>query len=373
MSNKTLNLDLAKDPLLPPIIYGRVGDTDMQTITVNITSRDIPVNLTGYIITFEGITNGRKTKVFDVDGVDLTEPTKGTFTYTFPSMAFAVSGNYEIAYFSITKSGKRDTTGEFKIIVIGNADIDAAEAETIITEYNKLVEELHEITDKYVSDSDAKFADLNQRITDLQSLITQYNSNVKNTADNAISTVNNTATSAIDTINEALTEFQAADFYNKAEADSRFASFSVVEDLVIEVGLKADEEDIVYNNRDQTIGGNKTFTGDTSFKNLKVSDTIEYPVITGSFDSSNVPGVKLEKDGNTVAMRLVATVGSAIAAGGNIGRIPTGFIPSVQWHFRAGTSTTSEPRVTIDPTGLMVAVDAIAAGTSFRDTLTYIL
>lgn len=232
MSYKTLNLDLAKTPILKPIIYGRIGDEDMQTVTVNVTSRDTPVDLTGYTITFEGITNGGQTKVFDVGGIKATDLKKGSFTYTFPNMAFAVAGNYEIAYFSILKGKQRDTTGEFDIIVGNNADIDAAEAETIITEYNKLVQELHDITDKYISDSDAKFADLNQKIADLQTKITQYQNTVKNTADTAVSTINTTkddavntvnavTTNAVNTINAALNEFKKGDFYTKAETDSK--------------------------------------------------------------------------------------------------------------------------------------------------------
>ncbi|USI66443.1 BppU family phage baseplate upper protein [Lactococcus petauri] len=243
MSYKTLNLDLAKSPILKSIVYGRIGDSDMQTVTVNITSRDTPVDLTGYIITFEGITNGEKTKVFDVDGISSTDEglKKGTFDYTFPNMAFAVGGSYEIAYFSIVKGDKRDTTGEFDIIVGSNADIDAAEAETIITEYNKLVKELHAITDKYISDSDAKFADINAKIVDLQAKITQYQSTVKNTADSAVSTINTTKDSAISAVNtssnaaikaveDALKQFEAGDFYTKSETDAKFKD---VNDLII--------------------------------------------------------------------------------------------------------------------------------------------
>lgn len=235
MAYKTLNLDLAKSPILKSIVYGRIGDSDMQTVTVNVTSRDVPVDLTGFRITFEGITNGEKTKVFDVDGISSTPEglKKGTFDYTFPNMAFAVGGSYEIAYFSIVKGDKRDTTGEFDIIVGSNADIDAAEAETIITEYNKLVKELHAITDKYISDSDAKFAAINKKIVDLQAKITQYQANVKKTADDAVaaidasvstavSTVNTSSNAAIKAVDDALKKFEAGDFYTKSETDAKF-------------------------------------------------------------------------------------------------------------------------------------------------------
>ncbi|ETC91727.1 hypothetical protein T481_10875 [Enterococcus faecalis PF3] len=146
MANKILNLDFSKDPIMPPIIYGRVGDEKMQTITVKISRRDEIPDLSGGVITFEGEPAGGKVKVFDSENVSSNNAglQKGTFEYTFPSAAFSIEGTYKRAYFSFQKDGKRDTTGDFKIIVKGNADIDAEEAETIITEYNKLVTALNE-------------------------------------------------------------------------------------------------------------------------------------------------------------------------------------------------------------------------------------
>ncbi|MDG4985497.1 phage baseplate upper protein [Lactococcus lactis] len=293
MSHKTLNLDLAKTPILKSIVYGRIGDEDMQTVTVNITSRDTPVDLTGFTITFEGITSGGQTKVFDVDGISSTATglKAGKFDYTFPNMAFAVAGNYEIAYFSIVKGDKRDTTGEFDIIVDGNADIDAPLAETIITEYNKLVKELHQITDKYISDSDAKFADLNKKIADLQTKITQYQNTVKNTADtavstinttkdSAVSTVNSTASSAVKTINDALEEFKKGDFYTKAEADAKFATGQSLTDLSTKV-----------------IANKGNLASGTDLDNVIDIGTYRIGGLTGGTDIINVPS---ERSGITI-------------------------------------------------------------------------
>ncbi|MFK4783473.1 BppU family phage baseplate upper protein [Lactococcus petauri] len=221
MANKIFNLDLTKDTKINSIVLGRVGDGGLQTITVNISNRDVPVDLTGFTITFEGVTNSSQSKIFDSYGVKTeTEKLKqGQFDYTFPSAAFSVAGRYETAYFSFQKDENRDTTGKIDIFVSENADIDAGEAESIITEYNKLVQELHEITDKYISDSDAKFSDLNTKISDLQTKITQYQNTVKNTADGAIKAVE-----------DALKKFEAGDFYTKSETD---AKFKVVNDLII--------------------------------------------------------------------------------------------------------------------------------------------
>lgn len=182
MTNKILNLDISKEPKLNPIIYGRVGDGDSQRITVNTSRRDEQLDLTGYTITFEGVTSGGKTKVFDSDNVIPASDglKKGTFDYVFPNMAFAVKGKYERAYFSFIKNGIRDTTGEIEIIVLDNADIDAAEAETIITEYNKLVTELRKLQDQAIADmnqnfsaTEAKIAALEKQLSDTQSELQQ--------------------------------------------------------------------------------------------------------------------------------------------------------------------------------------------------------
>ena len=221
MANKIFNLDLTKDTKINSIVLGRVGDGGLQTITVNISNRDVPVDLTGFTITFEGVTNSSQSKIFDSYGVKTeTEKLKqGQFDYTFPSAAFSVAGRYETAYFSFQKDENRDTTGKIDIFVSENADIDAGEAESIITEYNKLVQELHEITDKYISDSDAKFSDIDKKISELQLKITQYQNTVKDTADGAIKAVD-----------DALKKFESGDFYTKSETDSKFKA---VNDLII--------------------------------------------------------------------------------------------------------------------------------------------
>lgn len=201
MSNKILNLDLSKDPIMPAIVYGRVGDDRLQTVTVNLTRRDEIADLTGYTITFEGTTYKGQTKVFDSDNVGTTTAglKKGTFEYTFPNMAFAVAGKYEQAYFSIVKDGKRDSTAGFEIYVDGNADIDAPEAETIITEYTKLVAELNRLQKQAIGEMDGNFATAQEKISDLETEI-------------------NTLRNKID---QALTDFEKGNFWTKDESFSK--------------------------------------------------------------------------------------------------------------------------------------------------------
>ena len=198
MSNKILNLDLSKDPIMPAIVYGRVGDDRLQTVTVNLTRRDEVADLTGYDITFEGTTYNRQTKVFDSNNISSTPEglKKGTFDYTFPNMAFAVAGKYEQAYFSIVKDGKRDSTAGFEIYVDGNADIDAPEAETIITEYNKLVAELNELQNQAIDEMNRNFTEAQGRFSELEVQINDLRNK----------------------IDQALTDFENGNFWTKEES-----------------------------------------------------------------------------------------------------------------------------------------------------------
>ncbi|MDN6219868.1 MAG: phage baseplate upper protein, partial [Enterococcaceae bacterium] len=139
-----LRFDLSKKSIGRPIVYGRVGDGESFSKRVQIFKDGAPFDLTDWVATFEGVTHEERTKVFDSDGIEITNGKNGEFTYTFPNMAFAVAGSYELAYFSFMKDDKRESTDDFEITVYGNADIDAEEAKTIITEYNKLVKALNE-------------------------------------------------------------------------------------------------------------------------------------------------------------------------------------------------------------------------------------
>jgi len=226
MANKILNLDFSKDPIMPPIIYGRVGDEKMQTITVKISRRDEIPDLSGGIITFEGEPAGGKVKVFDSENVSSNNAglQKGTFEYTFPSAAFSVEGTYKRAYFSFQKDGKRDTTGDFKIIVKGNADIDAGEAETIITEYNKLVKALNEAYQAALNKMNTDYDDVEKRIeaikVDLNTLKEQI-TDILVDAEGRISAIGKSVTDEVDA---ALEKFKEGNFYTKQEADNRFLS-----------------------------------------------------------------------------------------------------------------------------------------------------
>ena len=136
--------------------------------------------------------------------------------------------------------------------------------------------------------------------------------------------------------------------YSKTEADSKLA-------------LKANESEVVHNTGDETIAGNKSFTNPISCPRSKTS-----------LVSSNMSGISIYKDGNSVSIRLVGALTSAVSNGNLIGSIPTGYIPDVDWHyycFGAGQLY----RVLVRADGGLQASQDIPSGTAFRDTINYII
>lgn len=201
--NKILNLDVSKDDSdYVPIIYGRVGDSLMQTVTANVTDNDQQLDLNGAEITFEGTLNGGKVSIFDSENVtkNTAELKKGTFSYTFPSRAFSQEGRYDRAYFSFIKDGKRNTTGDFRIFVYGNSDIDAEEAKTVITQYNKLVAELNELQKKNIDSLNKDITSIKSELDSLQVKIGEYETSVKKTSDEAIQKVTSIQSAAVSAI-----------------------------------------------------------------------------------------------------------------------------------------------------------------------------
>lgn len=284
MANKVLNLDFFKNPILPPIIYGRVGDNGLQTVTVNISRGDEIVNLTGGILTFEGEPAGGRVKVFDSDNISSTTEglKKGTFDYTFPSKAFSVEGTYERAYFSFQKGGKRDTTNGFKIIVQGTADIDAEEAENIITEYNKLVNQLNSVYQNALNKVNSDYNNISNRIQSitsdlnrLQSRIDEIVGNAQNEISSKVSEAESSlasiALSVSNEINSALAELRAADFYNKFESDNKFLSKN---DASI---IYSQKNKVVDNFSNQSIDGFKNFLQTPTVKGKEIAIVNELP------------------------------------------------------------------------------------------------
>ena len=223
MANMIFNLDLNKNNAINPIIFGRLTDGNLRKITVNITNEGEPIDLTGWTIRFEGTTGGHA-KIFDVLGVNILDALNGKFEYTFSKTAFSATGSYKNAYFVIEKGNMRETTNDIKIIVEKVADIDAKEAETVVTELNKTITLIN-----------SKYNELNSRVSvyesdilDLENWLDEQKAEINTIIADTETTFNqklNEIQGKLDATNEAI---QNGDFYNKAQVDSKIANVNGV-------------------------------------------------------------------------------------------------------------------------------------------------
>ena len=226
-----LNLDIGKELSGGHIVHGRVGDNKSYTEKISVINEDgSPFDLTGLTITFMGNTHNFQTKVIDSDGAALNDAEKGLFQYTFPSEAFGVAGPYERAYFQFTnKNGVVATTGDFEVIVLDNADLNASEAETVISEFNKLIEELQKLQeeniadlkqqqDDYVVELSQAFAGIQTDLITLEGKINSYEASINETATEVQGTISGAVAEALDTVSQALDDFQNGNFWTKEES-----------------------------------------------------------------------------------------------------------------------------------------------------------
>lgn len=215
------NLDLNKNNAINPIIFGRLTDGNLRKITVNITNEGEPVDLTDWVIRFEGTTGGQA-KVFDALGVNILDAENGKFEYTFSKTAFSASGAYRHAYFAIEKDDMRETTNDIKIIVENVADLDAQDAETVVTELNKTItlinqkyDELNGRVDIYEDDIASLEEWLLGKKTEIENIIESANSNFSE----KLSEIQ----AKLDETNQAIVN---GDFYSKTETDQKLSAIN---------------------------------------------------------------------------------------------------------------------------------------------------
>lgn len=141
MTKIKMNLDISKTPAITPVLRQRQNDVTAYTADVQITKNGEAFDLTGYKISFEGITS-KGNKVIDDTGVTVTDATKGQFTYAFSKEGLRDVGQYEKAYFSLSNETKRETSNDFGVFVLASADLTEDETGDYLSEYEKMLEQL---------------------------------------------------------------------------------------------------------------------------------------------------------------------------------------------------------------------------------------
>lgn len=277
MANMIFNLDLNKNNAINPIIFGRLTDGNLRKITVNITNEGEPVDLTDWVIRFEGTTGGRA-KVFDVLGVNILDAKNGKFEYTFSKTAFSASGAYTTAYFAIEKDNMRETTNDIKIVVENIADLDAQDAETVVTELNKTIALINQKYDELNSRVDIYEND----ITDLEDWLASRKAEIEDLIDLANSNFNEKLTeiqTKLDKINQAIEKGSETIAYAySADGTDRFTT--VYPNLNLLDGTRDFNPRVAGNNTPNQNAGEIYFT-----QNKKISDLFKAgDYITISYD-----------------------------------------------------------------------------------------
>lgn len=177
----TLGTDKQERP--NPVVFLRIGDGNADGLKVTVLNEDTPVNLTDYVVSFEGVTSNGKTIVDS--NVKIIDAEKGQFEYTFPEQASQSSGKYVRAYFSFTKGNQRTTTENLEVSVYDATNLNEISPVNYINPYNQLIGQLQnafqESTNKLTDDVTAFKGGLNsqeegisKQLQDLGTKISDY-------------------------------------------------------------------------------------------------------------------------------------------------------------------------------------------------------
>ena len=124
---------------------------------------------------------------------------------------------------------------------------------------------------------------------------------------------------------------------------------------------------VVHKTGDETIAGNKTFTGDTSVKNLNITGSIK-TTTTVNFDVGNGMSIMLTRKGDFVEARFYGTM-TTVEKGAEMGGsgsswISPDFRPEVTASLVGHLTGTNESfHIDIEPTGRVVWWGASVTGT----------
>ena len=116
-------------------------------MTVSVISNGTPYDLTGKTVSFEGL-KPDGTHIIDTNGGIVLNAQGGIFRYVFPYQAFAY-GEYEQAFFKVSRDSQTDTTLEFKIKVLENKVEMGINSASFISDFENLKTQLKQAYDDF--------------------------------------------------------------------------------------------------------------------------------------------------------------------------------------------------------------------------------
>ena len=301
MSNRVnLTLDVTKTGIQNPLIKMRQGDGGFQTLRTTVTSNGEPLDLQGWTITFMGTTAGDH-KIVD-GNVKLIEAPNGIFDYT-PSKTWGMDiGEFKIAYFKFVKGDGSASSANFRVNVIEAVNLTQEEAQNYVSVIDTTIAEI----DNHLTDS---LADVKQTIAETSSTASSLSVQISNAANQ----VNSVASSAVDNVNSAASSIaiNEAEFVHKTGTETiagnkTFTStiegnaatatkWQTARTLALDgdvtgsaaidgsnnVSIATTGTNLVHKTSDETIAGNKTFTGLSTLTNIKSSSVETASVALG--------------------------------------------------------------------------------------------
>ncbi|MCY8916292.1 BppU family phage baseplate upper protein [Bacillus atrophaeus] len=181
MANQDLVFDISKahlEQINQQLIIGRVGDGGLKAVTVSVMSNGTPYDLTGKTVSFEGL-KPDGTHIIDANGGIVLNAQGGIFRYVFPYQAFTAMGEYEQAFFKVSRDSQTDTTLEFKIKVLENKVEMGINSVSFISDFENLKAQLKQAYDDFLerikSDQEVTQNIIESTKTTIQSLQEQLN------------------------------------------------------------------------------------------------------------------------------------------------------------------------------------------------------
>ncbi|MED4846265.1 phage baseplate upper protein [Bacillus atrophaeus] len=181
MANQDLVFDISKahlEQINQQLIIGRVGDGGLKAVTVSVMSNGTPYDLTGKTVSFEGL-KPDGTHIIDANGGIVLNAQGGIFRYVFPYQAFTAMGEYEQAFFKVSRDSQTDTTLEFKIKVLENKVEMGINSVSFISDFENLNAQLKQAYDDFLerikSDQETTQNIIESTKTTIQSLQEQLN------------------------------------------------------------------------------------------------------------------------------------------------------------------------------------------------------
>ena len=266
---------------IPEPIVGRQGDKNgAVTLHVTITDRGAAVDLTGQTVNLIAETANGTAVVADGAGVTLTDVVNGKFDYAIPNALWSEAGKITKAYFSLNDTDGQQTTYDLIFIVKKAIDISQDKADDYITVIDGTIRDLKTKADDYIAVIDGTVRDLQSKVDAIYAT------------------------------------YQAGDFYNQTQTDSKDAATLASAKSYSDTGDTA------------TLASAKSYT-DNQISALPSSTPWQTLTIISPFSVDSVlPQVR------RIGSKVYFT--GSINTGGNMGdlfKIPVGFRPSNDAHF----------------------------------------